>query len=54
MDALARAILIASIAVLAADFFLSDQYSKQLWLLLALGPAMLGLATKQAGEVSRR
>jgi hypothetical protein len=29
---------------LAADFFFSAQYSKQLWLLLGLGPAMLTLA----------
>jgi hypothetical protein len=32
------------VALLAMDFFLSDQFSKQLWLLLALCPAMLSIA----------
>jgi hypothetical protein len=32
--------------MLAADFFASEQYSKQLWLLLAMGPALLALAQR--------
>jgi O-antigen ligase len=43
---LSLAFLLASIGLLASDFFQSEQYSKQLWLLLALGPALLGLAVR--------
>ena len=38
--------IVAILALLAADFFLSDQYSKQLWLLLALGPALLAVSRR--------
>ena len=44
LELMTRAVIVAILALLAADFFLSDQYSKQLWLLLALGPALLALA----------
>jgi len=44
MELLARALLVAVAGVLAADFFISDTFSKQLWLLLGLGPALLGVA----------
>ena len=44
LELLARAFLIALIAVLLADFFVSDQLSKQLWLLIAMGPALLAVA----------
>jgi O-antigen ligase len=47
-ELLARGVVIATAGVLASDFFVSEQYSKQLWVLLALGPAMLKLA--RAGE----
>jgi O-antigen ligase len=43
-EILARAVIVAIAAFLAADFFASQQFSKQLWLLLALGPALLALA----------
>jgi hypothetical protein len=36
--------VIATIGLLATQFFASEQYSKQLWLLLAMGPALLALA----------
>ena len=39
--------------VLATDFFQSEQYSKQLWLLLALGPALLA-SRAQDQRASRR
>jgi hypothetical protein len=39
-------VIVAILALLAADFFVSDEYSKQLWLLLALGPALLALAER--------
>ena len=44
MEKLARGWLIAMAGVLTADVFLSAEYSKQLWLLLALGPALLSVA----------
>jgi hypothetical protein len=36
--------------LLVADFFISDQFSKALWLLLALGPAMLLIAKRESSE----
>jgi O-antigen ligase len=48
MELFARALIVAIAALLAADFFLSEQYSKQLWLLLALGPAMAAVARREA------
>ncbi len=44
MNLLSRAVLIALIGFLTAAFFGSREFSNQLWLLLALGPALLGLA----------
>ena len=49
MELLSRAVVVALVALLAMDFFLSDQFSKQLWLLLALCPALLAIAAEQAG-----
>jgi O-antigen ligase len=40
-EILARALIVATVAILAAGFFISDEFSKQLFLLLALAPAML-------------
>jgi O-antigen ligase len=47
MELLSRAVVVALVALLAMDFFLSDQFSKQLWLLLALCPALLAIARRQ-------
>lgn len=44
MQVIAIALAVALIGVLAADTFISEQYSKQLWLLLGVGPALLSLA----------
>jgi O-antigen ligase len=44
LEALGRALVIALAGMLAADFFVSEQFSKQLWLLLALCPALLSIA----------
>ncbi len=44
MEVLSRSLIVAIFGMLAADFFISGQFSKQLWLLLALGPALLGVA----------
>jgi O-antigen ligase len=44
MELLSSAVVVALVSLLAMDFFLSDQFSKQLWLLLALCPALLAIA----------
>jgi O-antigen ligase len=44
MELLARGLCVALVGTLAANFFISGQFSKQLWILLALGPAMLQVA----------
>ena len=44
MEALARGVIVASVGMLAAGFFISAEVDKQMWLLLALGPTLLGLA----------
>ena len=45
---LAAGVLLGTLALLAGYFFLSEEHSKHLWLLLALGPAMLGAAQRAA------
>jgi O-antigen ligase len=52
LEILGRALVIAITGILAADFFVSEQYSKQLWLLLAIGPALLAIA--RGSPVARR
>jgi O-antigen ligase len=44
LELTARAAILALIAFLAADVFASELISKQLWLVFALGPALLKLA----------
>ena len=48
LEVLGRALVIALAGILAADFFVSEQYSKQLWLLLALCPALLSIARRES------
>jgi O-antigen ligase len=43
---LSRAVLIAGIGALAASFFISNATDKRLWLILALGPILLGVASR--------
>jgi len=50
MDLLSRAVFVGLIGILAADFFASEQFSKQLWLLLGLGPALLAMSQRGADE----
>jgi O-antigen ligase len=49
MATLAKAVVIGVVAWLAAGMFISGQTDRRLWLLLALGPAMLAAAKRQAG-----
>ena len=51
LEVLARALLVALVGVLAADFFISQEFSKQLWLLVGLGPAFLGIARSMSRDI---
>jgi hypothetical protein len=53
MELLSRALLVGLAGVLAADFFISEEFSKQLWLLLGLGPALLAIAHATEREADR-
>ncbi|HEV7529980.1 MAG TPA: O-antigen ligase family protein [Solirubrobacteraceae bacterium] len=44
MEVLARSMFLGLCGMLVADFFISVMYSKLLWVLLALGPAMYAIA----------
>ena len=46
-EALARGFAIALLATLAADFFISQEVNKGLWLLLGFGPALLSISRSQ-------
>jgi O-antigen ligase len=50
MEALARALFLALTGLLVADFFISWEYSKLLWVLLALGPTMLAIARRETTD----
>lgn len=50
MAGLARAILLAQVGVLTASTFLSNTYDKRLWVLLAIGVAMRGIAKARENE----
>jgi O-antigen ligase len=47
MDLVSRAVFVGLIGILSADFFASEQFSKQLWLLLGIGPALLAIAQRR-------
>lgn len=49
---LARAVLMAEIAMLSAQFFISDGEDLRLWILLGLGPVMLSLARRMPPAVT--
>jgi O-antigen ligase len=50
LGTLARAVLVATIGMLGAAVFLSAATDKRLWLLLALGPALLATASRRNGR----
>jgi O-antigen ligase len=52
-ELLARGLVLAIVGMLAADFFISDMYSKQLWLLVALCPALLAAARDATSSPDR-
>ncbi len=53
MELLSRCVVLALLAFLAANFFISDFLSKQLWLVFALCPAMLSLAHRSATRAAQ-
>jgi O-antigen ligase len=53
MDILARGLLIALVGILASYFFSSALFTKQLYLMLALGPALLAMAVREARRAAR-
>jgi O-antigen ligase len=54
MELISRAVFLAVIAILASDFFVSGGYAKYQWILLALCPAMLGLARRAVAQGTSR
>lgn len=46
LELLARGVFVATAGFLAASFFISENYSKLMWILLALGPALLAIARR--------
>jgi putative inorganic carbon (HCO3(-)) transporter len=50
MELVARCLVLALVAFVSADFFLSGEFSKQLWLTFALCPAVLALAQGMGAE----
>jgi O-antigen ligase len=48
MELLSRTLVIAMVGILVADFFISEQTSKQFWLVLGLGPAFLAIANRMS------
>jgi O-antigen ligase len=53
MEIVSRAVFVGLVGILTADFFASEQFSKQLWLLLGLGPALLAMAQRGPDEEER-
>lgn len=48
MEIMAKALGVGLVGLLTAFFFTSEQYSKQLWLLLSLGPAVLAMSRRSS------
>jgi len=46
MEVLSRALVVATVGILATDFFISDQFSKPLWIQLAACPCLLAIARR--------
>jgi O-antigen ligase len=53
MELVARGMIVALIGILTADFFISEMYGKQLWLMMGLGPALYGVARRTYPEAKK-
>jgi putative inorganic carbon (HCO3(-)) transporter len=54
MELVARGLFLALVSFFVADFFSSALYSKQLWVLLAIAPALLVIAERPAVQADAR
>ena len=52
LEMLSRGVVIGTVAILVAYFFASNQYEKQLWILLAAGPALFSVSQRAAARSS--
>src|SRR4029077_14691914 len=50
MEALARGVFLGLFGMLVADFFISDMFSKLLWVMLAIGPVLLAIALSERAD----
>jgi putative inorganic carbon (HCO3(-)) transporter len=53
LEMLSRGLFIGTIGMLTAYFFATNQYEKQLWLLVAIGAALLSIARRTAPATAR-
>src|SRR5207253_31047 len=53
MEVLARAVVLGSLGMLAAAFFFSGEYQKQLWLLLGASAALPSVANRMSQRVRK-
>ena len=53
MEAIARGLLVANVGLLTAAFFISAESNKFVWLMLAMGPALLAVAESSGAATSR-
>jgi O-antigen ligase len=54
MELIARCLLLSLVALMTANVFLTDDYSKQLWLIVGLCPAVLALARSERFAATER
>jgi O-antigen ligase len=54
MELVARCLLLSLVALMTANVFLTDNYSKQLWLIIGLCPAVLALARSERFALAER
>ena len=52
MQSLTTSVAVSLIGLLAAYFFLSDEFSRSLWLLVGLGPALLAIAKRMEPDLA--
>ena len=50
LELMSRCVIFAIVGFMVSDFFLSGEFSKQLWLVLALGPTLLALSRRTAED----
>jgi putative inorganic carbon (HCO3(-)) transporter len=52
MQMLTTAIAVSLVGLLVSDFFASGEYARELWLLIALGPALLAMAKRMEPDTA--